>query len=135
MLELAQMDCDEMRTSVEPEAVNLIIDITRKLLGEAIEIDPSLVAELIRNGFAGTTFKGPVAVRVSPAAYEAVAEHKEELIAAAGGNAELEIVKDLSLTEPADAVIDTEIGGIDVGLDTQFNAISEDLISLLEQSE
>jgi len=56
-------------------------------------------------------------------------------MAAAGGNAELDIVKDLSLTNPADAVIDTEIGGIDVGFNTQFEAMSEDLISLLEQSE
>jgi flagellar assembly protein FliH len=134
LLELCKMDCDEMRASIEPDTVNLVIDITRKLLGEAVELDPSLVVELIRNGLDGTTIKGAVSVRVAPKAYEAVVERKEELMAAAGGNAEVEIIKDLSL-QPADAVIDTEIGGIDVGLDTQFDAMSEDLISLLEQSE
>ena len=122
---------DETRLAIEPDAVNLIINIIDKLLGNAIRVNPAVVVSLIRKGFAGSTLSGQITIRVSDIEFEHVLARKDELMAAAGGTAELEIVKDLSLS-PTDCIIDTPFGGIDVSLTPQFEALRENLIFLLE---
>lgn len=131
VLDAAIRERDETRLAIEPEAVNLIIGIAEKLIGDAVEINPALVVSLIRQGFAGTTLSGQVTVRTSEADYDQVILHKEELMAAAGGTVEIEVVRDLSLG-PTDCIIDTPFGGIDVSLTPQLEALRENLIFLLK---
>ena len=121
---------EEMRLSLEPDAVNLIINIVEKLLGDAVNLNPAVVVSLIRRGFAEADVSGQVTVRVSDVDYLEVVARKEDLMAEAGGLVEIEIVRDLSLSS-TDCVIDTSFGGIDVSLKPQFEAIRENLIFLL----
>jgi flagellar assembly protein FliH len=132
VLEEALWERDSMRKAVEPDAVNLVINIAEKLLGNAVKINPQLVVSLIRQGFADATMSGQITVRVSDDDYDAVLACKEELMAAAGGTAEIDIVRDLSLGQ-TDCVIDTPFGGIDVSLTPQFESLRENLIFLLEK--
>lgn len=125
---------DEMRAAVEPEAVNLIINIVEKLVGNVVDINPAVVVHLIRQGFAGVATSsqgGRITVRVSEADYDEVIAHKDDVAASIGGMAELEIVKDFYLNA-TDCVIDTPIGGIDVSLTPQLEALKNNLIFLLE---
>ena len=132
VLEAAIQERDETRAAIEPDAVNLIINISEKLLGNTVRLNPAVVVALIRQGFAGvSSLTGQVTIRVSEDDYTEVLAYKEELTAAAGGLAEVEVVRDLSLGK-ADCVIDTPFGGIDVSLTPQFEALKENLIFLLE---
>jgi len=120
-----------MRAAVEPDAVNLIVNILDKLLGDAIIVNPDIIVALIRSGFAGTTISGHITIRVSEDDYPAAMTNREIIAAMAGGTAEIEIVKD-SLLAPADCIIDTPFGGIDASLTPQFTELRESLIYLLE---
>jgi len=131
VLDDAIQERDEMRLALEPDAVGLIIDIVAKLLGDTVVINPAVIISLIRQGFAGSTLSGKISVRVSESDYEHAEAGRDELMAAIGGTAELEIVKDLSLGA-MDCVIETPFGGIDVSLTPQFEALRENLIYLLE---
>ena len=131
VLDDAIKERDETLKAIEPEAVNLIIDIVEKLLGDSIKINPAVIATLIRKGFEGVNLSGQVTVRVSEADYPEVIKAKEELTAAAGGTAEIEIVRDLSL-KPTDCIIDTPFGGIDISLTPQYEALKADLLYLLD---
>ena len=131
VLQAAIQEKEETLLAIEPDAVNLIIDIVDKLLGAAVKVNPAVVVSLIRQGFAGATLSGQISIRVSEADYEQTSIYKEELMAAVGGTVEPEIVKDLSLG-PTECIIDTPFGGIDVSLRPQFEALRENLIFLLE---
>ena len=137
VLDSAIREREETRQAVEPDAVNLIINIVDKLLGNSVKINPALVVTLIRQGFAGATLHGQVTIRVSENDYQETVAHRDEIVAAAsgmaagGGTAEIEIVRDLSLG-PTDCIIDTPFGGIDVSLTPQFEALKEHLLFLLE---
>ncbi|MCL2398202.1 MAG: FliH/SctL family protein [Defluviitaleaceae bacterium] len=123
--------CDQTRLDIEPDVVNLIINIVEKLLANAVNINPSVVVALIRAGFDSTTLSGQVVVRVSDNDYVSVMEYKEELTAVAKGAANVEIVRDVSL-KSTECIIDTPYGGIDVSLTPQFESLRENLIYLLE---
>ena len=132
VLENAIAERDAARLDLEPDAVKLIISIVEKLIQGAVEINPALVVSLIRMGFADiNSLSGQVTVRVSENDYEEATAHKEEIAAAAGGTAEIEIVRDLSLAV-AECIIDTPFGGIDVSLAPQFEALKENLLFLLK---
>lgn len=134
VLDAAYREQEEVRQALEPDAVHLIIGITDKLLGDAVDVNPGVVTALIRAGFAGATLstKGEVTVRVSAQDYEEVAAHKDEIMAMVGGSAELSIVQDISLNA-TDCLIDTPYGRIDCSLAPQYKALRENLVYLLSQ--
>jgi len=129
----AMQERDQLRLDSEPEMIALILSIVEKLLGDAIYVNPAVVVSLIRHGFAsaGSTLSGKVVIRVSADDYEQVLENKDEIYAAAGGAADIEIIRDTSLGL-LDCVIDTPFGGIDVSLTPQYEALRENLIFLME---
>ena len=134
VLDAAYREQDELRRSVEPDAVNLIVNISKKLLGDMVKINPEVIIALIRQGFSSATavgHNGQVTIRVSEADFAEVSARKEELVSVAGGMAKLDIVCDMSLNI-TDCIIDTPLGSIDVSLTQQFEALKENLIYLLE---
>lgn len=134
VLDTAHKDATDIKKAVEPEAVNLIINIIEKLIGDTVKINPAVVVSLIRKGFEGSTVSsqgGQIIVRVSGDDYDDVFAYKNDIEAMAGGLSEVEIVRDLSLSK-TDCVIDTPFGGIDVSLTPQLESLKENLIFLME---
>ena len=136
VLDSALREQNEMRLALEPDAVNLITAIIEKLIGNAVDINPAVIVSLIRNGFAesGTSIKGTVTIRVSENDFAVVNNNIDEIDAAAGGMAEIEIVRDYSLG-PNDCVIDTQYGGIDVSLTPQLKSLIENIYYLMRQAK
>ena len=130
VLEEATAERARLLDNLEPEVVDLIIEITEKLLGKIPELNPALIINLIKQGFAGTNISGSVTVYVSADDYDAVIENKEDLLALTDGSVKLEITKDLSLS-PMDCVIETPFGDIDCSLGQQFEALSSNLNLIL----
>jgi len=114
----------------EPELVELIIRIIRKIVADTIKLKPQTVLHLIRQGLAQSSFTGDVTLRVSKEDYDNVLSNKDALLESVEGGADLAIVKDFSLNS-GDCVIETPFGVIDSSLDMQFEEIRESLQLIL----
>jgi flagellar assembly protein FliH len=130
VLDDANAERAAMQESLEPEIVNMIISITEKLLGNIAEVNPKVITNLVKQGFADATITGNVVVYVSADDYDQVIENKDELLAVTDGSVKLEIKKDLSLS-PMDCVIETPFGDIDCSLGQQFESLRANLTYIL----
>ena len=121
----------EAINGLEPQLVDLIIRICRKLISETVSVKPQVVLHLIRQGLAQSNFTGDVTLRVSKEDYDNVIENKDSLLESVEGGAELTILKDFGLGV-GDCVIETPFGVIDSSLDMQFEEIKDSLRLILE---
>ena len=126
----AKAEREEMQKNLEPEIVGMIIGITEKLLGNIAEVNPAIILNLIKQGFATASISGSVTVYVSADDYDLVVDKKEELMSLTDGSVKLEITKDLSLS-PLDCVIETPMGDIDCSLGQQFESLRANLTYIL----
>jgi len=130
ILKAAESEKKQMQENLEPEMVDLIIKITEKLLGNATNINPKVIINLIKQGLSSTVITGDVMIYVSADDLEQVQKHKEELMTLTDGSVNLEIVKDLSLN-PMDCIIGTPFGDIDCSLGQQFESLRANLTYIL----
>ena len=120
-----------LEESLEPDVVKLIIGISDKLIGNAKSLNPKTITYLVKQGFGVGQISGDIKVLVSPADYDEVIKSKDALLALADGSANLDIVKDLSLSA-LDCIIETPMGHIDCSLEGQYSALKENLTYLLQ---
>jgi flagellar assembly protein FliH len=130
VLDDALAECEEIKANLEPEIIEMIISITEKLLGNITEVNPKIILNLVKQGFAAAAISGDVVVHVSSDDYDAVFKNKDELLAHTDGSVNLKIKKDLSLS-PMDCVIETEFGDIDCSLSQQFESLKASLTYIL----
>lgn len=121
---------EQMLDSVEGEVVGLISDIVQKLLSKTLNIDNSIIFNLIKQGLSQTTITGQVFIRVCYDDYENVLENKDEFSDFIDSNTSLEVVKDMSLNK-GDCVIETPFGNIDCSLSQQFEGLKNSLYYIL----
>jgi flagellar assembly protein FliH len=114
---------------VEHEVVKFSLAIARKILHREAEIEPSLVAALVRRALERMQCGGSVRVRVASAEAESWRERGEEK----NGAPRWEIVVDSAL-KPGDCIVETSVGSANFGLDAQLNEVEESLLQLLAQS-
>jgi flagellar assembly protein FliH len=124
--ERALVEKEEILNSAEPEIVELVADVVKKLIGGAFEIRPELILFLVKQGLSATTLTGNITVHVSEDDYGAVIADKNELLSMAEAGTTIEIIKDVSLNA-ADCIIETKFGNIDCSLDKQYGALKESL--------
>jgi len=132
ILEDAIKEKEETLAAIEPDTVNLIISIVDKLVAGAVSTNPTLVTALIKQGLSETNIMGKVVIKVSKEDYATVIEQQNELITATGAAADFEIVQDINLNK-TEAIIETDLGGIDVSLGHQLQGLKGNLLLLLEQ--
>jgi len=117
--------------SLEPQILELIINLTEKLLNDSVKIKPEVIINLIRRGLSETTVAGDIIIRVSAENYDSVASDIEKITEGLVSNAKVEIIKD-NVLDSMDCVIETSFGNIDCSLDPQFEALKADLTALLD---
>ncbi len=118
--------------NVEPQLIDLVRDIVRKLLSDEVDIDTNVILYLIRKGLsAADDVKGDISIHVSAEDYETVQQEKDAFLTLTDASAQVEIVKDLSLHQ-SDCLIETSFGTIDCGLDQQYEALKKDLYFILK---
>ena len=130
VLDEAYSERKSMQENLEPEIVDMIISITEKLLGNIAEVNPSVIVNLVKQGFAVTSISGNITVYVSADDYDEVFARKDELMALTDGSVKLDITKDLSLS-PMDCIIETPMGDIDCSLGQQFETLRANLTCIL----
>jgi len=131
LLESAKREREAMFENAESDAVDLIINVIDKILCKTLDLDKSVVLNLVRQGFSQTTIAGNVSVRVSGDDYDNVEENKDEIFNVIDSNVNLEFIKDMTLGK-GDCIIETPFGNVDCGLKQQFEGLKNSLYYILE---
>lgn len=121
---------DEQRTEyfarVEAEIVQLALAIAAKILHREAQVDPMLVASLVRIAVERLREGSSVTVRVG----RGKAQRWKEYFAAQAMVARVEVVEGADLSEH-DCVLETELGVANFGLDTQLKEVEQGFFDLL----
>ena len=121
-LEKALLEKEKIINEIEPQMVQLIIDILEKLLGNTIKTNTKHISYLIKKGFSQINEgSDKVTIRVSEKDYPYVIESKDEILEDLGIDNNIEIIKDSSLSF-SDCIIETDFGNIDCSLESNLRA-------------
>lgn len=115
---------------IEPDLINLVINISQKILTNAFKINPEIISLLIKKGLQNVKELVNLKIIVSENNYEFVMSNKDEILKIDTSKNNIEIIKDSSL-EDDNCIIETELGIIKCGAKEQFEGIKEALQYIL----
>jgi flagellar biosynthesis/type III secretory pathway protein FliH len=113
---------------VEADIVKLSLAIAAKILHREAQVDPLLLAALVRVAVERLQEGSKVSARVHPEK----AESWRKAFAHTGNGVEVTIVEDLSLDE-SDCVLEADIGSTNFSIDSQLKEIEQGFFDLLAQ--
>jgi flagellar assembly protein FliH len=111
---------------VEAEVVQLALAIAAKILHREAQVDPMLVAALVRMAVERMREGSSVTIRVNPTRVN----RWREYFAGQSNVARLEVMEDVELSD-LDCVLETELGTANFGLDTQLKEVEQGFFDLL----
>jgi flagellar assembly protein FliH len=127
-LELFKVERKEYFSRVEAEVVHLALAIAAKILHREAQVDPLLVAALVRVAVDKLHDGSSVSVRVSP---ETAANWRNYLATPHNGST-IAIVEDAHLG-PKDCILETDLGSADFSIDAQLKEVEQGFFDLLAQ--
>lgn len=114
---------------IEPTIVNLALTIARKILHREAQVDPMLLAGMVRVALQQIEFSTQVTVRIHPALVSAWHEYFQQHI----DSRDLpELIEDPALDRNR-CVLETHLGKTELGWEVQFKEIEQGLLDLLAQ--
>jgi flagellar assembly protein FliH len=111
---------------VESEIVQLALAIARKILHREAQVDPMLLAALVRLAVEKMREGSSVTVRVAPARCASWRQYFD----GAPSVTHVEVAEDAQLGD-LDCVLETELGSANFGLDTQLKEVEQGFFDLL----
>lgn len=130
----AEREYKTLIAGAEADALDLILGIAEKVIGEEIEYNRKSLIYLVRDAFANCTNKENVILKVSPNDFEYICDNRDTLLSMAEGLDNLEIKKDLALI-PGACNIETPFGNLDAGVLTRFIKIKEAFYAILAANQ
>jgi flagellar assembly protein FliH len=127
-LERFQVERRDYFSRVESDVVQLALAISAKILHREAQVDPMLVAALVRVAIDKLHDGSSVSVRVSPAE----AGKWRAFLANPLNGSTIEIVEDAHLSA-ADCILETELGSAHFGIDAQMKEVEQGFFDLLAQ--
>jgi len=120
--EQAAAEYQELMSGAEADAVDLVMDIARKVIGKEVEINRQNVLIMVKDAFDHCSNKDQAILKVSPDDYDYIKANKDVLLSLIDGVGTLEIKKDMSL-QIGSCLVETPLGHIDAGITTKLNKI------------
>jgi flagellar assembly protein FliH len=117
---------NEYFTKVEAEIVQLALSIAAKILHREAQVDPMLVATLVRMAIERMREQSGVTIRVGTGRAATWAHH----FAGKPNLAHVQIVEDAQLG-PSECVLQTELGSANFGLEAQLKEVEKGFFDLL----
>jgi flagellar assembly protein FliH len=117
---------DEYFARVEAEVVQLSLSIAAKILHREAQVDPMLVASLVRMAVERMAEGSSVQVRVAPVNLTVWKQY----FAAQPHLSHVQVAADAELSNH-DCVLDTELGSANFGLDSQLKEVEKGFFDLL----
>lgn len=116
---------DDYFARVEAEVVQLSLSIAAKILHREAQVDPMLVASLVRIAIEKMKDDSGVTIRVGAGLGNAWKQYF-----ASSNPGRVEVIEDASLTGQ-DCILETALGSANFGLDTQLKEIEQGFFDLL----
>jgi flagellar assembly protein FliH len=123
LLAAGRAEADAMLARVEPAALAIATKMAEKIVGRAVELEPSTMTAIAIEAVAACRARGGVVLlRVHPDDLAAVAAGRATLDERLGGGGTLELVADETVGRHG-CVVDTPVGRVDARLETQLAAL------------
>jgi flagellar biosynthesis/type III secretory pathway protein FliH len=123
VLAAGRAEADAMLARVEPAALAIAGRMAEKIIGRAVELDPTFMAAIAAEAVSACrTREGLVQLRVHPDDLAAVEPARAALADRLGREATLELVVDEAV-ERYGCIVDTPVGRVDARLETQLAAL------------
>ncbi|HEX9058717.1 MAG TPA: FliH/SctL family protein [Clostridia bacterium] len=119
----------EILSGIESDVLDMILDISRKVIGNEIKVNPENILLLIKHAFEKCSNASGAVLRLSPVDYEYVINHRESLDSIDGAD-EIEIKKDSSL-KTGGCIIETDYGTLDASVETKLSKIEKELKNMV----
>jgi flagellar assembly protein FliH len=113
---------------VEAEVIRLSLAIARRILHREAQVDPLIVATLVRVAAEKLEAASSVVVHVCPSECDRWREYLADLT----DKMNLTLAPDPTL-EPGDCTLETEMGSTDLGIDAQLKEVEKGFFDLLAQ--
>jgi len=126
----AQNVYNDTIAGLESEIVDIIIDVSRKIIGMEFEHNRDAVISLVGTAITGSSPSNGVVVRVCPDDYDYLCENKDQLLRYSEDIHEITIKKDNTLNK-GNCLIETGYGSIDASVETQLSAVGRAFKELL----
>ena len=124
MKESSIFEYNQVLAGIETDAVELILDIAKKVIGEEISINKENILYLVKQGFEKCTNNENSIIKVSPEDFDYLIGNKDKLIEMVEGIGDIEVKKEASLKAGA-CLIETPFGSVDAGAQTKLRKIEE----------
>ena len=106
----------------EPVVVQLAMAVARKIVGETVNIDPTMVLHSVREAIRSTQGEQKLTVRVRPEDQSITLEQMVELKRSNSTIAQIQVVVDESITLGG-CIVESPLGTIDAQFSTQLQSL------------
>lgn len=114
----------EIYNNSEEEILNLVLDVSKKVIGDEIKQNKEAILSVITQGIEKCSFRSELKIRVSPEEYTYAVENKDKILRLIEGLSNIEIVSDVSLRNGG-CVIETPSGDVNSSTYVQFRQIEK----------
>ncbi|HEY0707379.1 MAG TPA: FliH/SctL family protein [Polyangia bacterium] len=123
----ARQEAEEMRLATRDSAIPLARRMAERIVGRALELHPSLIADIASQALAASRARsGPVVLRVHPEALAHLETQRARLVARLPAAVDLKVVGDEKVA-PGGCIIETAIARLDAQLGHQLDALEKAL--------
>lgn len=116
---------------IESRSVMLVTAMTEKVIGRKLDLDDTIVLDVVHATLSEAADASNLTVRVNPADEPLVGEAQAELLAALGAVDQFQIVSDQGVSRGG-CIVETERGRFDARIETQLELLSEQVERLLK---
>lgn len=123
---------NEVMAGVEKDAVEMVLEIARKVIGQEISLNKESILEQIKQALEKCSNRQDITIKVSTQDYDFLMDNKEKLLSMIEGIENLEVKKDPAL-KTGDCLVETSFGSIDAGIQTKLKKIEEAFMKVISK--
>ena len=109
---------------IEVDTINLIMDISRKVIGCELEQNEKAVISLVKSALSKSAFTEKASLRVSPEDFAIVDSNRINILRSVEGLSALEVVEDEAIPKGS-CIVDTPSGEINASIDVQLKELEK----------
>ena len=117
---------EELLKSSEETLVRIAVAVARKIVGDAIVVDETIVLETVRNALKQVTDRESVVIRVNPDDLQIVRDQKADWLQMIEGAHGLEIHEDERIRRGG-CLVETESGNVEAQIEKQLRPLEKSL--------
>ena len=130
MILASEQEYSRIVQEAEPQIIELVLAICRKIIVEEVGERPSAVLAVVREALQRVRDQKQIVIHVSPDDYDFILAARRELQSVIGAEQSLSITADPVLNKGG-CLIETSFGTVEAGIDTQLDSIRKVLQGML----